>query len=59
VPIFKVRWKDYTAAYDTWEPEESFVEKEVLNKYLTSIGGREALDKSRKAPEKAKVKVSG
>lgn len=31
--LYQVRWKGFGATSDTWEPEENFLNKAVLNKY--------------------------
>ncbi|KAI9900667.1 hypothetical protein N3K66_004929 [Trichothecium roseum] len=50
---FQVKWEGYDAKKDmTWEPEENLAEsaEEILNEYLESIGGREAIfDETAKA----------
>ncbi|KAK4180074.1 putative heterochromatin factor HP1 [Triangularia setosa] len=44
--LYEVKWEGYEKKADrTWEPEENLTENasEILNEYLRSIGGREAL----------------
>lgn len=34
--IFLIRWEDFTAADDTWEPEENLLCKNILQEYLST-----------------------
>ncbi|KAK4201097.1 putative heterochromatin factor HP1 [Triangularia verruculosa] len=45
-PLFEVKWEGYEKKADrTWEPEDNLLvnASEILNEYLKSVGGREAL----------------
>ncbi|KAJ3412638.1 hypothetical protein HDV05_000449 [Chytridiales sp. JEL 0842] len=38
--LLKVRWEGFSEDWDTWEPEKSFDDPNMVSDYLKSIGGR-------------------
>ncbi|KAK3998320.1 hypothetical protein QBC44DRAFT_314229 [Cladorrhinum sp. PSN332] len=55
-PLYEIKWEGYEKKSDrTWEPEDNLDNaKDILNEYLKSIGGREALFEQSKNALKGK-----